>query len=181
MRYAKINSLDITNGEDIGVSVFVQGCRFHCRGCFNKETWDFNGGKEWNEEVENKLIDLLYRKYIKRLSILGGEPLADENLPLTHRLLQIVTDINLRDNREIKIWIYTGYKIEEIIQHDSNDYSVLRAKAVILSDYIVDGRFDIDKLDLTYSKVKFAGSTNQRIIDVQQSICEEKIILWESK
>ena len=77
MRYARINSLDVTNGEDVGVSVFVQGCSFHCPGCFNKEAWDFNGGKEWTEEVENKFIELLSRPYIKRLAILGGEPLAE--------------------------------------------------------------------------------------------------------
>ena len=179
MRYARINSLDVTNGEDVGVSVFVQGCSFHCPGCFNKEAWDFNGGKEWTDEVESKFIKLLSRPYIKRLTILGGEPLAKQNLPLTHRLLQIATDIILTQKKQMKIWLYTGYTFEDIISCKSTNYSPSRSKAVILSDYIVDGRFEIDKQDLTYSVVKYAGSTNQRIIDVQESIVEERTVLWE--
>ena len=79
MRYAKIREMDISNGEGIGVSLFVQGCHFHCKGCFNPETWDFNGGNEWTDEVENKFIELAGLPYIKRISILGGEPLANEN------------------------------------------------------------------------------------------------------
>ncbi|MBQ2347124.1 MAG: anaerobic ribonucleoside-triphosphate reductase activating protein, partial [Clostridia bacterium] len=172
-------SLDVTNGEDVGVSVFVQGCSFHCPGCFNTEAWDFNGGKEWTEEVENKFIELLSRPYIKRFTILGGEPLAEQNLPLTHRLLQIATDIILTQKKQMKIWLYTGYTFEDITSYKSPNYSPTRAKAVILSDYIVDGRFEIDKQDLTYSVVKYAGSTNQRIIDVQKSIEEERTVLWE--
>ena len=179
MRYARINSLDVTNGEDVGVSVFVQGCSFHCPGCFNKEAWDFNGGREWTDEVESKFIKLLSRPYIKRLTILGGEPLAEQNLPLIHRLLQIATDIILTQKKQMKLWLYTGYTFEDIISYKSPNYSPTRAKAVILSDYIVDGKFEIDKQDLTYSVVKYAGSTNQRIIDVQKSIEEERTVLWE--
>ena len=179
MRYARINSLDVTNGEDVGDSVFVQGCSFHCPGCFNKEAWDFNGGKEWTDEVESKFIKLISRPYIKRLTILGGEPLAEQNLPLTHKLLQIATDIILTQKKQMKLWLYTGYTFEDIISYKSPNYSPTRAKAVILSDYIVDGKFEIDKQDLTYSVVKYAGSTNQRIIDVQKSIEEERTVLWE--
>lgn len=179
MRYARINSLDVTNGEDVGVSVFVQGCSFHCPGCFNTEAWDFNGGKEWTEEVENKFIELLSRPYIKRLTILGGEPLAEQNLPLTRRLLEIATDIILTQKKLMKIWLYTGYTFEDVVSYKSPDYSPERATAVILSDYVVDGKFEIDKQDLTYSVVKYAGSTNQRIIDVQKSIEEERTVLWE--
>ena len=80
MRYASIRSMDISNGEGVGISLFVQGCHFHCKNCFNKDTWDFNGGKEWTQDTEDKLIELANKPYIKRLSILGGEPLADENL-----------------------------------------------------------------------------------------------------
>lgn len=179
MRYAKINSMDITNGEGVGVAVFVQGCHFHCKGCFNKETWDFDKGKEWDEQIEKELIVLLSKPYIKRLSILGGEPLAKENLQLTNRLIQIVTDINLQNRRNIKIWLYTGYKMEDIIRYNSTAYLPSRANAVMMCDYVVDGQFEIDKQDLTYSVVKFAGSTNQRIIDVQKSIEKEQIVLWD--
>lgn len=179
MRYAGIDRCDICNGNDVGVSVYVQGCHFHCKGCFNKETWDFNGGREWTDEVESKFIKLISRPYIKRFTILGGEPLAEQNLPLTHRLLQIATDIILTQKKQMKIWLYTGYTFEDITSYKSPNYSPTRAKAVILSDYIVDGRFEIDKQDLTYSVVKYAGSTNQRIIDVQKSIEEERTVLWE--
>ncbi len=183
MRYAGIDRCDICNGNNVGVSVYVQGCYFHCEGCFNKETWDFNGGYEWNSKIESELIQLLSKPYTKRLSILGGEPLAAPNLPLTLEILHIATDIILQKNKELKIWLYTGFTFEDIIFSRSSDYSPDRdrATAVFLSDYIVDGKFEIDKQDLTYSKVKFAGSTNQRIIDVQKSIREEKTILWNGE
>ena len=80
MRYAQIRSMDISNGEGIGVSLFVQGCHFHCKNCFNSETWDFAGGKAWTDSTEEKFLQLINRPYIKRVSILGGEPLADENV-----------------------------------------------------------------------------------------------------
>ena len=210
MRYAKINSLDISNGEGIGVSIFVQGCHFHCNGCFNKETWDFNGGKEWNEEIEKQFIELISKPYIKRVSILGGEPLADENLELTQMLIALILKISLSTNKKIMIWIYTGY-ILETIQNDlhianqkiffceqdklsdddidkiikkritifDNDNRIKRNNIALLCDYIVDGRFEIDKQDLTYSKVKFAGSTNQRIIDVKKTLEKGEIVLYE--
>lgn len=179
MRYAGIDRCDICNGNGVGVSVYVQGCSTHCEGCFNKKAWDFNGGFEWNSEVENEIIQLLSKPYTQRFSILGGEPLAEQNLPLTHKLLQIATDIILTQKKQMKLWLYTGYTFEDIISYKSPNYSPTRAKAVILSDYIVDGKFEIDKQDLTYSVVKYAGSTNQRIIDVQKSIEEERTVLWE--
>ena len=95
MRYASIRELDISNGEGVGVALFVQGCHFHCYNCFNSETWDFNGGKEWTPEVKEKFLELIDRPYIKRVSILGGEPLADENLD---GVLDLVTEINKRYN-----------------------------------------------------------------------------------
>ena len=79
MNYASIREMDISNGESIGVALFVQGCHFHCKNCFNSETWDFNDGKEWTEDIKNKFLKLIDKPYINRISILGGEPLADEN------------------------------------------------------------------------------------------------------
>ena len=135
MRYASIRELDISNGEGVGVALFVQGCHFHCHNCFNTETWDFSGGKEWTPDVKEKFLELIDRPYIKRVSILGGEPLADENLD---DVLDLVTEINKRYNfqkvdsanpynmgvSEVKnsdkirllsshknIWLYTGYKL----------------------------------------------------------------------
>ena len=105
--------------------------------------------------------------------------MAEQNLPLTLKLLQIATDICLTQNKSLKVWLYTGFTFEDIISFRSPFYLPNRSKAVILSDYLVDGKFEIDKQDLTYSKVKFAGSTNQRIIDIQKSIEAEHIVLWD--
>lgn len=193
MRYSKINSMDISNGENIGVAIFVQGCHFHCKGCFNQETWNFNGGKEWDEKVEKQFIDLISKPYIKRVSILGGEPLADENLDLTIRIINITK----KHKPDISIWIYTGYTFEKIkkdfneeIDNLFNDeetatsllerIGIKRFRAVFMCQYLVDGQFEIENQDLTYSKVKFAGSTNQRIIDVVATMNNEgEIVLYE--
>lgn len=201
MRYAKINSLDISNGEGIGVAVFVQGCHFHCKGCFNKETWDFNGGKEWNDEIKQQFIELISKPYIKRVSILGGEPLADENLELTQTLIGLIFQTSLKINKKIKIWLYTGYVLETLrndvitanqtifscnrdelymaINTYNDDKRIKRNNIALVCDYIVDGQFEIDKQDLTYSKVKFAGSTNQRIIDVKKTLKKGELVLYE--
>ena len=207
MRYAKIHSLDISNGEGVGVAIFVQGCHFHCLGCFNPETWDFNGGKEWNDKIEQKFISLISKPYIKRVSILGGEPLADENVEFTLHIMSLVGEICEQYNREIMVWIYTGYTFEDVCDlknKQNNDPlnlvldwvdgktsetfdevttkaadKVLRNEILKYCDYLVDGRFEIDKQDLTYSKVKFAGSTNQRIIDIQKTLEKGEIVLYE--
>ena len=92
MRYASIRSLDISNGERVGVSLFVQGCDRHCFNCFNSETWDFNGGKEWTEKTKNKFMELVDRPYIKRVSFLGGECLADQNL---NGVLDLIKEIRI--------------------------------------------------------------------------------------
>lgn len=140
MRYAQIRSIDISNGEGVGVSLFVQGCPFHCKNCFNSDTWDFNGGKEWTEETKNKFLELIDRPYIKRVSILGGEPLAEQNLdgvldlikeirekyPISpNAISQNALKSSVLDNdnsKEIRIsfpekniWLYTGFKWEDIM------------------------------------------------------------------
>lgn len=140
MRYAQIRSMDISNGEGVGVSLFVQGCPFHCKNCFNSDTWDFNGGKEWTEETKNKFLELIDRPYIKRVSILGGEPLAEQNLdgvldlikeirekyPISpNAISQNALKSSVLDNdnsKEIRIsfpekniWLYTGFKWEDIM------------------------------------------------------------------
>ncbi len=193
MRYAGIDKCDICNGNDVGVSVFVQGCHFCCDGCFNRETWDFNGGKEWDKTIEKQFINLVSKPYIKRVSILGGEPLADENLDLTIRIINIVR----KYKSDIPVWIYTGYTFEKIkkdFQYEVNTYlhedisgvslleriRIKRFHVILMCQYLVDGQFEIDKQDLTYSKVKYAGSTNQRIIDVAATMNNEgEIVLYE--
>ena len=111
MRYASIRELDISNGEGVGVALFVQGCRFACKNCFNPNTWDFNGGEEWTKDTEDKLIELANKPYIKRLSILGGEPLADENLD---GVLHLVDRFRLLFPNK-SIWIYSGYTWNQVM------------------------------------------------------------------
>ena len=173
--------MDISNGEHIGVSLFVQGCRFCCKGCFNKETWDFNGGKEWTQEIEDKFFDLMDRPYIKRVSILGGEPLAKENVSAVLDLIQKIKSKYPEKN----IWLYTGHTFEELCEMyceeriynyftDNVDKHIL-LKNLQYVDVLVDGRYIDELRDLT---LKFRGSSNQRVINVQESLKENKIVLY---
>ena len=146
MRYAYINTCDICNGTYFGVSFFVQGCHFHCKNCFNKSTWDFNGGKEFTEETMNHIIDLLNRPYIKRFTLLGGEPLAPENIEMSKEILKRVRN----EYPDIEIWLFTGYEKDNII-----DKSVL-----IYADVLVDGQYKDEQRDLSLA---FRGSKNQSI------------------
>lgn len=146
MRYAQVRKLDISNGSGIGISLFVQGCHFHCFNCFNHETWSFNGGKEWTEEKENKFMKLAGSPTITRVSILGGEPLADENVDVVIRLCKKIHQIGK------SIWIYTGYTMENLPKK--------QREVLIYIDYLVDGRY-VD--ELKGPKLHFRGSKNQHI------------------
>lgn len=158
--------MDVSNGEGLGVSLFVQGCHFHCRGCFNPETWDFSGGKEWTNEIKNKFLELAGRSYINRISILGGEPLCDENVT---DVLLLIKDLKTKYPNK-NIWLYTGYNFDEIIKRGNTNeqsYWEKRFEAVLNVDAVVDGQFQIENQDLYNEKIVFAGSTNQRIIKIQ--------------
>lgn len=168
MRYASIRSMDISNGDGVGVSLFVQGCHFHCKNCFNQDTWDFSGGKEWNREIEDEFMKLVNRPYIKRVSLLGGEPLADENVLDIMRLINRIKT----ECPDKKIWCYTGYTWEQIFPI-VNPYlnltqaEMTRQNVVKNCDILVDGRFVEEEKDLS---LEFRGSKNQRIIDVKERI-----------
>ena len=176
MRYAQIREMDISNGRGIGVSLFVQGCHFHCRGCFNPETWDFSGGKEWNEEIQNEFIKLADRPYVKRVSILGGEPLADENVLTVYMMIDEIRE-RLVDK---EIWLYTGYTWEEIMKPHllicESALDTIRRNVAENTDYLVDGKFDIAKQDLFNKEIVWAGSSNQRVIDVKRTLEVGRII-----
>jgi len=148
MRYASIRDFDISNGEDIGVSLFVQGCHFHCPNCFNQSTWDFNGGKEFTIETMRHLIDLMDRPYIKRFTLLGGEPLAPENIETSKEILRVIYETYIHRK---EVWLYTGYKMEEIPNKSVLDYV----------NVLVDGRYVHELRDLSLA---FRGSSNQRVI-----------------
>lgn len=176
IRYAQIREMDISNGESIGIALFVQGCHFHCKNCFNIETWDFDGGKEWTPEVEDKFVELANRSYVKRISILGGEPLADENLDgvlhLVERLRKefpesqyIVpnqeNDHNILnenpDKRRLSlpqkmIWLYTGYTVKLSEFYVINDnYDPTYQYRFIASPKSCHGRENIIRSDIINS------------------------------
>lgn len=172
MRYSKIHKLDVSNGEGVGVALFVQGCHFHCKNCFNSETWDFSKGKEWDSRIENLFINyLIDRPYITRISILGGEPLADKNIDSINYLLFKIKD---RFGDSKKIWIYTGYTFEEIKNGNGNK-SCERKNTLLLADVLVDGQYIDELKDIS---LKFRGSSNQRIINVKKSLEENQVVLY---
>lgn len=180
MRYASIRIMDISNGVGLGIALFVQGCHFHCVNCFNQETWDFNGGKEWTKEIENAFVNLLVaNQHIDRVSILGGEPLCNENIIA---ICNLIKTIKLYFPKK-KIWCYTGYTWEQIFNTCQLDdlhytlYDAFRQDAARMVDVLVDGQYIDELRDLTLA---FRGSTNQRVIDVQKSLEANSIVLWES-
>ena len=177
MKYCDYYDCDICNGNSVGMSLFVSGCPFHCKDCFNPETWDYNYGKEWTSEIEEKFLELVGRDYIKRVSILGGSPLCDENIKDVGLLVQKIRHYY----PEKEIWIYTGYSWEDIMAYDlpfafGNDNDNDRLAILHYIDVLVDGRFECDKKDLT---IAFRGSKNQRIIDVKKSLESGNVILWD--
>lgn len=164
MKYNLIDECEAINGEGFGVSLYTQGCPYHCPGCFNPETWDFDKGKEWTQQEEDLIIELLKPDYIKRLTILGGEPLIERNIePLTALLIRIR---HLYPDK--RIWLYTGGNFEfESIRCDN---------LIEHTDVVVDGQF---KKELRNITLKWRGSSNQRVIDVKKSLKEGEVILYE--
>ena len=147
MRIAQIRDMDISNGLDVGVALFVQGCNRHCYNCFNQETWDFGGGFEFTADIEQKFISFASRTFIHRVSILGGEPLAKEN---RNDVVNLIAKIK-SNHPDKNIWLYTGYTIDELLS-DNVDLPNI--------DYLVDGEYVDSLRDLT---LEFRGSSNQHI------------------
>ena len=169
MRYASIRKLDITNGEGVGVALFVQGCHFHCKNCFNSCTWDFDGGMEWNEKTKEHFLSLLDRDYIERVTILGGEPLANENVGEVYDIISTIRE--KYPNK--KIWLYSGYNFSRILTEsiynfsftgESDKYVTARAMSALSVDVMVDGLF-VD--ELKDYRLHWKGSSNQRVINIK--------------
>ncbi len=163
MRYNKIRKMDISNGPGVRVSIFFQGCHFHCPGCFNADTWDFDGGKEFNDDVINHILDLCNNDVISGLSMLGGEPLNPKNILGSTKLAKLFKE--KYPNKTI--WLWSGYLFDEYI-YDKEIIDYL--------DVIIDGQF---KIDLSSPLLKFKGSSNQRVIDVKKTIKNKNIIIYE--
>ena len=162
MRYNQIRKMDISNGPGVRVSLFFQGCHFHCKDCFNSDTWDFNKGKPFTDEVIDEIIKIADFDYINGLSILGGEPMHPTNVPGTISLAK-----KFKEKYPDKtIWVWTGYKFEDIPNKDVLPYI----------DVLVDGQF---MTELYAPNLKWKGSANQRVIDVKKTLKENKIIVIE--
>ncbi|MCI8347228.1 MAG: anaerobic ribonucleoside-triphosphate reductase activating protein [Bacilli bacterium] len=174
MHYAEIKNFDIANGEGIRVSLFVSGCPHHCRGCFNQEAWDENYGNKFGEKEENEILELLKPDYIQGLTLLGGEPMWPKNqeglLPLLRKVKEEYPEKN--------IWCYTGYLFDKEIMEKMVRESHITKELLTYIDVLVDGRFVESLLNRT---LYFRGSSNQRIIDVQESLKQRKLVEYKMK
>lgn len=170
MNYALIRKTDIANGSGVRVSLFVSGCRHHCKGCFNKEAWDFDYGTKFTEETAKQALDYCDKEYIEGLSLLGGEPFEPEN---RKELTELCRHFHERFPSK-SIWCYTGFVFDcELLSGKvSEPETVLPLLREI--DILVDGKFVEAQKSLS---LIFRGSSNQRIIDVQASLSQGKTVL----
>lgn len=163
MRYNKIRKMDIADGPGVRVSIFLQGCTFKCPGCFNPETHDFNGGKEFTAETLQQLMQLCAADYVKGLSILGGEPLHPQNIVGT---IEIAKTFKQKYPHK-SVWVWTGFLYENVVDKTIFNYI----------DVLVDGQF---KQELSSPMLQYRGSSNQRVIDVKASLKAKQVVLWQA-
>ena len=164
MNYAEIKKFDVANGPGVRTTLFLSGCKFNCDGCFNKSLQDFNYGDEWTKEIEDQFIEQCKNPVIDGVSILGGEPMMQDSETMLNLVKRLKNEVNK------PIWMWTGYKIEVLLKQ--------KAKAEILKeiDVLIDGQFE---KDLKNMMLKYRGSSNQRVIDVQETLKKEEIILLD--
>lgn len=171
MNFGQIYYTDIANGPGCRTSLFVSGCRHHCRGCFNQETWDFSYGHPYTKETEEEIVESVRPEYIEGLTILGGEPMEPENQKEIRPLIE-------RIRRELpgkKIWIYSGYTWEELTDPENKRCHTGDTEPILHSiDVLVDGEFEEEKKDIA---LYYRGSENQRIILVPETLSSGKIVL----
>lgn len=183
MFYGNIKNNDIANGVGIRVSLFVSGCRHHCKNCFQPQTWNFNFGKEFTNDTADEIIKMLEPEYISGLTILGGEPLEPEN---QYELLKFIEKVKICYPQK-NIWVYTGYTYEELtgkkkckLQFNNiilpNNHPITEFTEKLLSyiDVLIDGEFIEELKDIS---LNFRGSKNQRIIDLNATKSQGKVVL----
>ncbi len=172
MNYAEIKNLDIANGPGLRVSLFVSGCTHHCKGCFNPESWDFNYGQPFTEATEEELLKLLENEHIRGLSLLGGEPFEPANQAVLAPFLQRVkAKFPYKD-----VWCYSGYNFEQDMLTGNLGPWEITEQMLNCIDVLVDGEFVIE---LKNPNLRFRGSANQRVILVQESLKEDRIVQWD--
>ena len=165
MRYYKVRKMDISNGPGVRVSIFMQGCTFHCKNCFNPETHDFMGGEEFTEDTIDQVLKLCENANVEGLSILGGEPMHPMNIEGTTELAKKFKEKFPNKN----LWVWTGF----LFDRDLQNKEVLK-----YIDVLVDGQY-VD--ELRDPRLKYNGSSNQRVIDVQNSVKQGKVIFYKDK
>ena len=161
MRYNRIRKTDISNGPGIRVSIFMQGCAFHCKNCFNSETWDFDKGQEFDDNTIKEVLDLCNNSHISGLSILGGEPMHPKNIDGTTKLSRLFKE----KYTDKTLWIWTGFTFDKL-----KDKEVIK-----YIDVLIDGQYEDDKHDF---RLKWRGSSNQRVIDIKKTLKREEIVLY---
>ena len=164
MKYNKIRKMDVSNGPGVRISIFIQGCEFHCKDCFNPETWDFKCGNDFNEDTINKVLELCNNDYINGLSILGGEPLHPVNIEGVTKLSKLFKE--KYPNKSL--WVWTGFQYENIKDKEIFKYI----------DVLVDGQF---KAELFSPKLRWRGSSNQRVIDIKKTVTSNNIIFYKDE
>ena len=163
MRYNKIRKMDISDGPGVRVSIFMQGCTFNCKNCFNKETHDFNGGKEFTDDTIKRVLELCENENVEGLSILGGEPMNPKNIDGTTKLAKSFKEKFPNKN----LWAWSGYLFDK----DLKDKDVVK-----YLDVLVDGQY-VDELH--NPTLKWKGSANQRVIDLRKTIANNEIIIYD--
>ena len=172
MNYASIKNCDVANGEGVRISLFVSGCTHHCKNCFNFEAWDFNYGQLFDEKAEKQILDLLAPDYIAGLTLLGGEPMEPANQKALLPFIQKVRALYPHKT----IWCYSGYLFDAQIMEQMTKTYDFTLPLVQLFDVMVDGKYVDELHDLS---LRFRGSSNQRIIDVQKSLKENQVVLYK--
>ena len=172
MNYGNIKFYDIANGEGVRVSLFVSGCTNKCIGCFNPEAQDFEYGKLYTPSVSEQILEQISKDYIAGLSILGGDPMCQGDAGLC----QLIHLINAVHDMGKTVWLWTGFKWEDLVNSPLDFHGRLIYTLLTSCDVVVDGAFIEAKKDLT---LKWRGSSNQRVIDVKETLVSDKIILYE--
>ncbi len=160
MYYGNIKKYDIADGPGVRVSLFVSGCRHHCKGCFNAETWDFKYGNPYTEETEREILEALKPSYIEGFSLLGGEPFEPEN---QRELVKLLRKVKER-YPEKTVWCYTGYLYDRDLAEGGSVFTEVTEEMLSFIDVLIDGEFIEAQKDLT---LEFRGSRNQRIIHLR--------------
>ena len=173
MHVGEVMTADVANGEGMRVSVFVSGCRNHCKGCFQPQTWDFNYGREYTPEIEQFIIDELSKSYYDGITILGGDPMEPENQEPVLRLLRRIK----KELPDKNVWVYTGYVYDRDLVPGGKRFDDGVTRELLESiDILIDGRFVEELKNLM---LNFRGSGNQRIIKMKETLETGKVVLSE--